>query len=316
MFVGNGATGSDPPTNYFKTPAFASTAIIWVHANTYLGSANTNTVNNQSMFAFSPDGVGRVYLRHTGTSGQVKLSTATAARTFSDKQTATGTFSAAAIQTIDWLIDYSCSAGSVTQLYINGVKVIDYTGSLCTDAATSLNQVGFGGLTNISGAGSCSSATSSSCWSEMIVASEDTRSFRLATLAPQASGNTQGWTPNTLANINKFAINDSTFVSDGTGNVLSQWTAPTTAPAGLWIVKSVAIEARILKSASGPSRYDGSWRISGTDYLSGISGVLSTSFANYRIQQDNSPATSTAWSLSEIYNSGASQLNFGLKSLP
>lgn len=313
--VSNAGVATDPPTNNIKTTTFASTAIIWVHANVWSAISLTNTANQQVLFAHSPDGVGRVYLRNTGTAGQVKLSTANAARTFSDKQTATGNFAFGSLQTVDWLIDYSCSAGSVTQVYINSVKVIDYTGSLCTDAATTLNQVGFSGIANGTAGVTCTTSMVA-CWSEMIVANEDTRSMRLATLTLQASGNTQGWTPNTLANVNKLAIADGTFVSDTVGNVLSQWTVPTAAPGGNWIVKSVSAEARLLKGSSGPTQFDWSWRIAGANYLSGLSNALTTSFLNYRIQQDTSPATATAWTVGEVFNSATNQMNIGLKSLP
>jgi hypothetical protein len=311
----NGSAATDPPTNYFKTQVFTSTAIIWVHANAFVTAVGTNTANQQVLFAYSPDGVGRVYLRNTGTTGQMKLSTANAARTFSDKQTATGNLVIGTLQTIDWLIDYSCSAGSVSQVYVNGTKIIDYTGSLCTDAATSLNQVGFSGLANGVGGSPCNGG-SVGCWSEMIVANEDTRSMRLATLTLQASGNTQGWTPNTLANVNKFTIADGTFVSDTVGNVLSQWTVPTAAPGGIWIVKSVSVESRLLKGTSGPTQFDWSWRIAGANYLSGLTNALTTSFANYRIQQDTSPATATAWTVGEVFNTSTNQMNIGVKSLP
>ena len=212
--VGVSSVGADPPANYIKTPTFTPTPIIWVHANVFVLSSVANTLNQQSLIAYSPDGVGRAYIRATGTAGQLKLSTANAARTFSDKQTTTGNLSLLTLTTMDWLIDYSCSASSVTQLYLNGVKVIDYTGSLCTDAATSLNQAGFGIAANGIAAGACNTA-GLTCWSEMIVADEDTRPLRLATLTLQASGNTQGWTPNTLANVNKAAFSDASFIRHG-----------------------------------------------------------------------------------------------------
>ncbi len=195
--------------------------------------------------------------------------------------------------------------------------MIDYTGSLCTDAATTLDTVLLASVN--SGAGSGGSAfcdSTDTCWSEMILASEDTRSMRLATLALQAAGNTQGWTPNTLGNVNKFFINDSTFVSDATGNVLSQWTAPTAAPSGIWGVKSVSIEARLLASVAAPQNFDWSWRISNANYLAGTTTALTTGFVNYRRQQDTSPATSTTWGITEVFNTSTNQLNIGVKSLP
>jgi hypothetical protein len=193
----------------------------------------------------------------------------------------------------------------VSNIYFNSTLYITYTGSLCTDAATTLNRI------EVS-----SSFTTASFWSEFIVANEDTRSMRLATLIPASSGNTQGWTPNTLANINKVTIADGTFVADATGNILSQWKTQTTAPVGIYAVKSVSIEARLLKSASGPTQFDWSWRISNADYLAGSSNALTNIFANYRLQQDTSPATSAVWGITEVFNTSTNQLNIGVKSLP
>jgi len=310
--VNNGSTVADPPGARLQTPTFTASTTLWVHAQIYPGNVATNVSGQQALILRSPDGVSRLLLRQTGTNGTLKASTRNAAGTITDLATATVVWNASAVNQIDLAIVYGCTAGDTLNLYINGVSAISYTGNLCTDAATSLNQLELACLSNMNQA--C--VSSGNCWSEVIIANEDTRSMSLATLTLQASGNTQGWTPNTLANVNKATISDATFVSDSTGNVLSQWTAPTAAPAGTWMVKSVSIEARLLKSSTGPSQFDWSWRISGANYLAGLSAALTTSFSNYRLQQDNSPATSTGWAIGEVFNSGGNQMNIGVKSLP
>jgi hypothetical protein len=320
LSVQNGTSTADPPANRLIpiNPTFAATSDLWIHGQFWSGNITTTTNNEQTIIVRSPDGVGRIYLRQSGSSGTLKLSTADAARSFTDPSggTATGAFSANTLTQFDLHINYSCSGAGGAQLYLATVKVIDFTGNLCTDAATQLNQVEWAAVNNGAQVNVCTTNISSTCWSELILANEDTRSMRLATCALQAAGNTQQFTPNTLGNVNKATISDTTFVSTTTNNQLSQWTCPTAAPTGSWGVKSQAIEARALASVTGPQNLDFSRRVSNANYLAGTTTALTNAFLNYRNQADVSPATSTTWGLTEIYNTSTNQLNIGIKSLP
>lgn len=308
----NGTSTSDPPANRIQTPTFSASSNIWIHFQFYTTS-NATTSGEQALLVRSPDGVSRIVVRQTGTGGQLKVSSRNSAGTFVDLFTASTNYSASTQTALDLNINYTCSgAGSVT-LYYGAISAGSSSGSPCTDAATTLNQVELMSVNN-SSAGNCS--TGEVCISEVIVASEDTRSMSLATNALQAAGNTQQCTPSTLANVNKSTINDATLISTSTNNQLCQWTMPTSAPTGTWAVKSVSQEARLLVSTTGPQNFDWSWRISGADYLSGTTTPGTGSFANYRIQQDTSPATSTTWGISEVYNTSTNQMNIGIKSLP
>ncbi len=321
LAIANSTSTADPPAQGGVLPTLASpVSLLWVHSSICNSAVITTTNNEQALIVRSPDGVGRVMLRQTGTSGQLKLSIANAARSFTDLATATGNFAAAGtVQQLDFKVDFTCSGGSNSKVYIDGVLVINYTGSLCTDAATTLDTVVLAAINNSAGFASqawCDNNDGGTCWSEIVLADEDTRSMRVRTLVPPAAGNTQGWTPNTLANVDKLNVADSTFVSDATGNVLSQWKTPSAAPTGTWGVKSVSIEARLLASTTGPQNFDWSWRISNADYLAGTTTALTNAFANYRRQQDTSPATSTTWGITEVFNTSTNQMNIGVKSLP
>jgi hypothetical protein len=309
----NGTSISDPPANRF-TPGigtFSNQTDFWIHWSIGFNGTITTTNNEQALIIRSPDGVGRVYLLQTGTGGQLKLSVANAARSFTDKATATSNF-ASGVNIFDLHVQYTCSGSDTATLYLNSISILTYTGSLCTDAATALNAVEFAAFNN-----SAFANTAGSNFSELEISASSTLSDRIYTIGQLvAAGNTQGWTPNTLGNVNKQTINDSTFVSDGTGNVLSQWTTPTTAPAGTWGVKSVSIEARVLRNSSGPQNLDWSFRIANSDYLAGTTTALTPSFVNYRRQQDTSLATSTTWTITEVFNTSSNELNIGIKSLP
>ncbi len=297
LFMNGGA--SDPPANRMVTPAFSASAVVWVHyqAQPQVGSG---TVNSQGLIVRSPDGVGRIYIRQTATTGQLKVDKRDAATTFTNLFTAAGaTFTTGSVHALDLKINYVAS-GEVS-LWIDGSQVGTFSGDPRTDAATTLNQVDF------------SSLQTGNVWhSEIIVGDEDTRGMALWTIAPVAAGNTQSWTPNTVGNINDQTINDATLVSTTNNNDLSQWTTPVSAPSGSWGVKAIVQEARVRVGTTGPQHFDWSLRTASTDYTAGTSNAPSTSFGNFNNQRwATNPNTSGSWSITDI----ASGFNLGIKSL-
>lgn len=305
-------SAADPIAIRYQTPTFTSASNIWVHAQIY-APAITSTSGNQVLILRSPDGVSRIVLRQSGTAGTFKISTRTAAGTFTDLATASGAISAATLTVLDLNVNYTCSGAGGVTMYLAGVQVINFTGNPCTDAATQLNQLEFSAINSNSNTNNgCNN--NSSCWSEVIVADSDTRGMALWTLQPVAAGNTQSWTPSTVANVNPTAINDTNFVTTGTNNALSEWTTPTATPAGTWGVLAVVQEARVVRGTTGPQNFDFLVRTKdGTDHTGGFSSTVSTSFGNFSdfIWATN-PQTTTAWVTTDI----ATGFNLGIKSLP
>jgi hypothetical protein len=205
---------------------------------------------------------------------------------------------------LDVHIDYTVSGG--VTVYYNGVSVASFSGDPRTDAATQLDHFAFSSISN-------DNVTSNiTQWSEWIVADADTTAMSLWTLAPQASGNTQSWTPNTVGNINEIQINDTTSVSTTTNNALSQWTTPTTAPSGAWNVLAIVQECRLQRGATGPQHADYSLRTGGADFVAGLSLAPATSFGNFNNQiWATNPNTSAAWAITDI----AAGFNLGVKAL-
>jgi hypothetical protein len=187
---------------------------------------------------------------------------------------------------------------------LGGVQAINFSGDPRTDAATQLNQVELAGVSNTANA-------TASCWSEVIIADEDTRGMSLWSLPPAAAGNTQGWTPNTLANINKTTINDATVISTSSNNTLSEWTTATSAPSGAWAVKAIVQEARVSVGGTGPQHFDWVVRTAGTDFTAGASVAPSGTLSNFSNMWATNPNTSSAWAISDI----ATGFNLGIKSL-
>jgi hypothetical protein len=310
LAVYNSSSTADPPPTRWQTPTFTAGNLIWLHSQVSIGNGGAgpsfaNTANAQALLFRSPDGVSRLVLRATGTAGQLKFSTRNAAGTLVDLATASANLSGTAVPTqLDIRIDYSATGG--VQIWYNGLQVVNYTGDPRTDAATQLNQIEFAAINNLA------SSNAGTGWSEIIVADQDTRSMALLTLAPQAAGNTQAWTPNTLANINKLTISDTTFVSAAAANALSQWTKPTTLPSGTWNVLAMAQNARVQASSTGPQHFDWVCRTGGADYLAGTSQAPPVaSFANFQRLWPTNPATGTAWTAANI----TAGLQFGIDSL-
>ncbi len=275
-------TTADPPTNRWVFPAFTSVSLLWFSAKIYMRTTSTN--NSIGILFRSPDGVERIAVRQTATGNLLKISSRDAAGTFVDLTTASTTMTSA-LHKIDIRIDYTVSGGITW--WLDGVAQTAFSGDPRTNAATQLNVVEIACLND---------SSAPTHFSEVIVTDEDTRSMRLWTLVPQAAGNTQGFTPSTVGNINEATLSDSTFISTNSNNVLSQWTTPVTPPTGNWTVKSIVQEARVKISTVGPQHFDWSVRTASTDYLAGVSNAPSTSFGNFsNYQWATNPNTASAW---------------------
>lgn len=298
--ISSGAN-NDPPTNRWATTTFSASSTVWFHAQMGTNGNGNITVSNAQMVRFLDAGTCRIIIRGTGTSGQLKISTRNGAGTITDLATsASGAYTGGTTAPfqVDVQVVYAVS-GSVT-VWINSVQVVTFSGDVTTNSATTLNQVEV-----------ANPSTSNFYWSEVIVADEDTRSMGLWTLAPQAAGNTQSWTPNTLANINENTINDATFISSSSNNDLSEWTTPTSAPTGTWAVKVIVQEARVQVGATGPQHFDWLTRTGGSDFTAGASQSPSNAFGNFAHIWTTNPNTTTAWAIGDI----ASGFNLGIKSL-
>jgi hypothetical protein len=279
-------------------------------------AVSTSSSGEQGLIIRSPDGVSRIILRQTATYGQIKVSSRNAAGTITDLATSSSNFAIAG-HTLDLNVNYTCSGAGGVVLYIDGVQVINYSGNPCTDSATQLNQVDFASMTAGTANTNCalgSSENGGSCWSEVIICDTDTRGMGLWSLTPSAAGNTQSWTPNTVANINPAAINDNLFVSSTASSQLSEWTTPTSAPTGAWNLLAVVQEARVASSTTGPTTFEWLLRTKdGSDHVTGSLTPSVTVFGNFNNQiWATNPHTSAAWVLSDI----ASGFNLGIESTP
>jgi hypothetical protein len=298
----NGGNTGVPLGSYLTFP-FTATQTIWAHGQVYPSTSGANT--NGVLIAFNDStGTARLVVRVGNGTNQYKVSTVTASGTFVDLATsATNVLNTGAVASVDFNITYS-TTGSFT-MYVNGVSVLTYSGDLT--AASGLTTLGGISLSGISPYGT-------TWWSEIVVSTTSTLGLGLWTLAPAAAGATQGWTPNTVGNVNPTTINDSNFVSTTTANTISEWTTNSTVPSGTWSVLALAQEARVRVGATGPQHFEWILHVGGSDYTQGSVAPL-TSFSNFTAAANNgiwtnNPSTGSAW----ITTNFGTGFNIGIES--
>jgi hypothetical protein len=293
-------TVADPPANRITTPAVANQTIMWVHAVSYNGGSLISS-NAQMMGLFGSDGVRRLLVRATGTANQVKISTRNTAATITDLVTCTsGAWTSLSTIKVDWFTNYAVSGE--TTLYINGVQVCDFVGDVTTNSVTAVNQADFASPSNVTPIG----------WSEIILATGDTRSMNLFTASPVANGSNMTWS-GSCTNINPTTINDASVISTGSSGNIAECTAPSL-PSGSFTVPAVTQTARFQAGASGPQSFYYIARPSSgsTDYNNGSAQTGTTSFANYQHVWSQNPACSCGWGTGDL----GTGVNFGVESQP
>jgi hypothetical protein len=293
-----------PLTYYATTPLFGPVSSFWVHAQFGINNPVQNyTYPNGILLVVSDaSGIGRLAIRGTGNTGQIKISTIDASGTFTDLVTsALGVINFSLPNgnptALDFFINYAVS-GQVT-VYCNGVNVCD-TGpavNVTTNSVTALAQVTFGAM----------NGNTTQYWSECIVQDTTTLGLALQTLPPLATGNTQAWTGN-VGNIDTLSVNYADYNYTTSAGQLSEWTVGTTLPTGTWTIEAVVQAAAISRGSSGPQHF--AWDVrtsSGTSYQSGTLS-LSVGFAFYQYVWMTNPATSAAWTAGQLVNSGIESL--------
>jgi hypothetical protein len=302
---------ADPPPDRIQCAQFVdstntptTSSAFWVHQLCVIPATGVgNTLNAALLRCLDSSGVARLVVRGTGTSGQLKVDKRDAVGTFTNLfTTAAGAFKSGGLAQnfIDVSVSYSV-AGSVA-LFINGVPVGSFSGDVTTDGVTALAFADF----------SSPASGDAVNWSECIISDKLTINAGLWRLSPQAAGVTQNWV-GTAGDIDKTAVDDTTFIADGSAGDLSGWTTPTTPPSGAWLVQSIVQEARAAIGLSGPQHFD--WYVrtaDGSDHAAGVSNAPTTSFGNFpSYVHPQNPHTSADWVIGDI----AAGFNLGVKSL-
>lgn len=309
-------SGSNNANATFWTAAniFSQTSF-WVSARVYLASTSSAVTDNRIFALTGPSGEPRLML--TGQNGasfptqiQVKTvtTTGTTAQIGSNLSCTIGIAPSVPDKLDMQVISYGAS-GTIN-IYINGGLCYSFTGNIQTNSIASLNGIQLG---SPSGNGS----TDYLAWSEIIVATTDTRSMGLVTMAPSGNGNTQAWscTSGTYASVNAWntvAAGDLQNCNSGTSTQVEEFTWSGTLPTGNYFVNGVVSSVRSDTNGTGPGNLQHVVRTGGTDYTSS-SQPQTGALLDYQNVWSTNPNTSANWATSDLTAGG---FNFGMKSQP
>lgn len=319
VITSGGPTEPPVPRADLNQP-FAGQTTLWIHAQFCdfkagdFGPCTLATGTNARILGlFGNLGTPVVVMRGTGGSGQVKIESYNAgASAYTTLVTCpANTFPLDSLAQMDLEVVYAV-AGSV-HLYSNGNDVCDFTGNtMSADGSTTLVSAYFGS--------SQSGITADGNWSEILIATDDTRALERKTAYvtgnPVAPG-VANWLPSGGCSsiLPADQLDDSLYVYTSTNNAIEECSINGAIPAGLYeSVVGLGVSSRTLISpGSGPQNFNWILNLGGTDYTFGASQAPVAAFNNgFNVIQTTNPATGLPWAISDF----ASPFSLGQKALP
>lgn len=194
--------------------------------------------------------------------------------------------SAAQTTTIDMNIISLGSSASI-KVYSGGSEIINYTGDLSSYSISDLDSVWFStgpfGVFEVA--------------HSPIVADEDTRLFVLATLRPNAEGDTSANWTGSYTDIDETTISDSDKIYSSTPDADFQC-GVTGMPSGSWVVKAVKVAVRCVDGSGTNGIAVG---VKTNDTVS-VSGAMSCSgyWQTKELMLNINPVTGNPWTPAEI----------------
>jgi hypothetical protein len=203
-----------------------------------------------------------------------------------------------------WTSDWPIGAGSVVdfalrvkvhastgsiELYRNSLLICSYSGDTTFSSAIA-SVVGLSLL-------STDNTTYGQAFSEVVVADEDARAFRLKRMTPDAAGANTAWT-GAYTDVDDTGVNDADAISSATATQeVSFGTDCSVSGTGVW--KALLVVARAAKGTSGPATLEiGAKGAGSASYPS--SNALTTAYVPVNAVMATNPATSAAWTNSDL----------------
>lgn len=260
----------------------------WLHAQVLMSTiAGTHYIG----LGLNSAGAGAIFIGADSTTGSKLALYKLNSGTFSVLANETGT-SLVNSTLAQFDMQITSFGGSATvNVYMNGTLLITFSGSTSVTGISNLDCVvipgiGGGGVTEVS---------------EIIVTDTlDTRNLTLQTFQPAGAGTTNNWDAGDFSKINPATINDANFASVNSTAKDLQATLPSVA-SGTWNVLATKVIARAEVTAGAvPTGIKLGYRISGSVYVDSAH-TLTSAFASYERAIDNTnPATSAAWTQSDL----------------
>lgn len=303
----NGSAGT-----LYARGLFPATTQFWHSARMWGINAQTLNVNNSVIWRWiDSSGVIRLRIRNTsaGNSGPWAVEKISAANVITQLGSS---FSSVVFSTnpttpdkLDVFINYAVS-GTFT-LYINGTVAFTFSGDVTTDSATALGGFDLGSM-------SCGTVgtVGLSSWSEVVVATQDTRAISVVTQAPSASGNTDTFTNGAFGNVNGNLVNQATPDYSQTAAQIQQYQVGQAIPSGSFTVISVVQHGQCIAGPSGPGHIEFGVRTGSTDFFT-ADMTPTLAWGLLTANWDTNPNTSAPWALTDLAN-GSTSFNLGYKS--
>jgi hypothetical protein len=268
----------------------------WAHMVVMLPTLSANCT--QPICEFIDSGTGQVVFQLdmdgvSGTQGQTNLKYWNGAALTEILTTDYGLF-AGILYTFDfhWVIDNSVG---MFEWYIDGVLIAQLSGDTLHTGFTQIDRLNLRYMST-SGTGTGNAIT----FSEVIVATDDTRAMRVHAADPTGNGGQTAWTGDSTA-VDDNGVDDTDFIESGVANdVETVAVRDLSAVADNLTPKAVVVSARALRDATGPQNMELVIRQAATDYLSGNVTGLTTAFAPFYYVWATDPNTAAAWTVSGI----------------
>lgn len=154
-------------------------------------------------------------------------------------------------------------------------------------------------------------STYSEYFSEFVIADEDPRGWRIATLAPNADGSTVAW-GGSYVDIDEIGEpDDNDYITSATAGQTELFGLSNLSAAGQnMAVKALVLTGRMRKGDTGPQNVQAVVRTGGVDYTGASVAALTGSFSVRRTVWAQNPNTSADWTVAQVQN-----LEAGFKSV-
>lgn len=179
-------------------------------------------------------------------------------------------------------------------VYVRGVLYVTYTGAAAMGGSTQLTYVLWGRY--------FTSLLVPAWFSEMWVASFDTRNLAVVTAPLLAQGNINQWT-GTVADVSEVTLSDSTLQTAAAPALRTQWTIDPVRLTTQLAVRAVVLTDRSSRGLVGPTQLSSGLRMGGVNY--DLPNTLAPAALAQRLAVwELSPATSAAWTRAEVVAAG------------
>lgn len=281
-----------------------STAVSLLHLTGRFYAANDTNNTACDIVALNDGVTRRLALTLAAANGAYRLVKIDAAGTRTTLATASVNLAYGSLQKLDVYVSYAV-AGQV-KVYLDGTLIIDYSGDVTTNSASTLSSFVLGQVGRTSAGG----GAQYTAWSEVICGTDDTRSMSLCTLPPAANGNAFAWT-GSFSDLNEVTLNDATLSTSATSDQLLQTTVTSIGLAGTPAIRALCVSARASKGGTGPQNIQMNVRTGSNDYFSSTLALPAALDRVANIFATN-PATSGPWAHTDLTAAG---FNIGAKSI-